>query len=126
MIPYHRNLGALIRSFYYPSFRSLARKRFLAIVNMHVKRELCVSVCVSRNLKPSDKKKSGLHIEVPSVYMAGVQSVSVYRWSAAGIWRQRTKPCFSQRGAAFFYKFVYSTETMLFLYFSLLNVKAIH
>ena len=35
---------------------------------MHVKRELCVSVCVSRNLKPSDKKKSGLHIEVPSVY----------------------------------------------------------
>ena len=59
MIPYHRNLGALIRSFYYPSFRSLARKRFLAIVNMHVKRELCVSVCVvcvSRNLKPSDKK----------------------------------------------------------------------
>ena len=45
---------------------------------MHVKREqLCVSVCVSRNLKPSDKK-SGLHIEVPSVYMADVQSVSVY------------------------------------------------
>ena len=46
---------------------------------MHVKRELCVSVCVSRNLKLSDKKKSGLHIEVPSVYMADVQSVSVYR-----------------------------------------------
>lgn len=45
---------------------------------MQVKRELCVSVCVSRNLKPSDKKKSGLHIEVPSVYMADVQSVSVY------------------------------------------------
>lgn len=39
---------------------------------------MCVCVLVETAKSEAFRQRSGLHIEVPSVYMADVQSVSVY------------------------------------------------